>query len=142
MKSSIKGFSLLEVIIAVLVLSSALLAMSYLQVLGLRNANSAYVRSQATMLGYDIVDRMRANAADAPSYVIAIGTATPAATAVLSRIDTIDWRTNIAAALPSGRGGVALASGVATVTITWFDNSQEGTGSQPTTQTYTYSARL
>ncbi len=55
------GFSLLEVLIALLVLSIGLLGLAGLQTLGLKFNMQSYQRTQAALLAYDIVDRMRAN---------------------------------------------------------------------------------
>ena len=56
-----QGFTLIEVLIAIIVLSIGLLGLAGLQLTSLRNSNSAYTRSQAVILSYDIVDRIRAN---------------------------------------------------------------------------------
>ncbi|MBT5229003.1 MAG: type IV pilus modification protein PilV [Methylococcales bacterium] len=56
-----EGFTLIEVLIAVIVLSIGLLGFAGLQLSSLRNTNSSYTRAQAVTLSYDIVDRMRAN---------------------------------------------------------------------------------
>ncbi len=58
---NVNGFSLLEVLIALLVLSIGLLGLAGLQGTGLRYNHSAYLRSQATFQTYDMADRMRAN---------------------------------------------------------------------------------
>ena len=55
------GFTLLEVLIALLVLSIGLLGLAALQTTGLRSNQMASMRTQATEAGYDITDRMRAN---------------------------------------------------------------------------------
>jgi type IV pilus assembly protein PilV len=55
------GFSLLEVMIALLVLSIGLLGIAGLQVFSLRYNHQSYERTQAVTLIYDIADRMRAN---------------------------------------------------------------------------------
>jgi type IV pilus assembly protein PilV len=55
------GFTLLEVLVAVLVLAIGLLGMAGLQMTGMKSNNSAYLRSQASLLAYDITERMRAN---------------------------------------------------------------------------------
>ncbi len=55
------GFTLIEVLIAMLVLAVGLLGLAGLQATSLRNNQSAYNRSQATQLAYDLADRMRAN---------------------------------------------------------------------------------
>ena len=60
-----RGFSLIEVLIALLVLAIGLLGLAALQAQGLRFNHDAYVRTQATHIAYDIVDRMRANRANA-----------------------------------------------------------------------------
>ncbi len=60
-KSQQTGYSLIEVLIAIVVTSIGLLGLAAMQATGLRNNHSAYQRSQATVLAYDIADRMRAN---------------------------------------------------------------------------------
>jgi type IV pilus assembly protein PilV len=65
-----KGFSLLEVLIAIVVMSLGMLGLASLQMMSLKHNRTAHVRSQATTAAYDILDRMRANrtAADAGNY--------------------------------------------------------------------------
>jgi type IV pilus assembly protein PilV len=55
------GFTLIETLVAVLVLSIGLLGIAALQLTSLQSNSTATQRSQATFLAYDIVDRMRAN---------------------------------------------------------------------------------
>ena len=55
------GFTLIEILLAVVVLSGGLLGLAGLQLTGLKSNHSAYLRSQATILTLDIADRMRAN---------------------------------------------------------------------------------
>ena len=55
------GFSLVEILVTVLILAIGLLGLAGLQMRGLKNNHSAYMRSQATQLAYDLTDRMRAN---------------------------------------------------------------------------------
>ncbi len=56
-----RGMTLLEVLVALLVLSIGLMGLAGLQGTSLHMNNSAYQRSQATALAYDIADRVRAN---------------------------------------------------------------------------------
>lgn len=56
-----RGFSLIEVLVAVLVLSIGLLGLALLQAQGLVFNSNAYYRTQATLLAYDMMDRMRTN---------------------------------------------------------------------------------
>ena len=69
------GFTLIEVLIAMLVLAVSLLGLAGLQATSLRNNQSAYNRSQATQLAYDLADRMRANAAGISTYTTNMATA-------------------------------------------------------------------
>src|SRR5690606_37316619 len=55
------GFTLIEVLIALVVMSVGLLGLASLQTNTLAFNRDAYLRSQATALAYDIIDRMRAN---------------------------------------------------------------------------------
>lgn len=55
------GFTLIEVLVAVLVLSVGLLGLAGLQATSLKSNHSAYLRTQAVLLTYDLIDRMRAN---------------------------------------------------------------------------------
>ncbi|MCK5830700.1 MAG: type IV pilus modification protein PilV [Methylococcales bacterium] len=62
-----KGFTLIEVLIAMFVLAFGLIGLAAVQMTGLRNNLSAHNRIQATILAYDMADRMRANVADTTS---------------------------------------------------------------------------
>ena len=55
------GFTMLEVLVAILVVSLGLLGLAGLQTVGLRNNTSSAQRTIATQLAYDIADRMRGN---------------------------------------------------------------------------------
>ena len=56
-----RGFSLIEVLVALFVLSIGLLGLAGLQTLGLKFNTQSYQRTQAVLNAYDIIDRMRAN---------------------------------------------------------------------------------
>ncbi|ABA58729.1 Type IV fimbrial biogenesis protein PilV [Nitrosococcus oceani ATCC 19707] len=126
-----KGFSLLEVLVSVAVLSIGLLGLAGLQTTGIRHNHSAYLRSQATLLAYDITDRMRANrtAALNGGYTLDLGTppVTPAKNCnaatcepgELAAYDLYSWFQNVTAVLPSGDSKIELNSGVVTVTLQW-----------------------
>lgn len=109
------GFTLLEVLIATVVLAFGLLGLAGLQATSLRNNQSAYNRSQATQLAYDIADRMRANVAGKDTYTT--GTATTTADCLttagctkeaMAENDLKEWNDAITATLPGGQGIVCL----------------------------------
>ena len=56
-----RGFSLVEVLVSVVIMSVGTLGVAGLQVLSLQQNRSSLFRSEALMLGGDILDRMRAN---------------------------------------------------------------------------------
>lgn len=115
-----RGVSLLEVLISIVILSVGLLGYAGLQTLSMKNNTSALHRSQATILAYDIVDRIRANRPNMANYNVALG-------AVGTYPDVISWKNNVAATLPDGKGAVAIdLNGIATITIQWDDN-RDGT---------------
>jgi type IV pilus assembly protein PilV len=55
------GFTLIEVLVALFVLSIGMLGVAALQMTSLQVNTGSYLRTQATFLAYDIIDRMRAN---------------------------------------------------------------------------------
>ena len=57
----ITGFSLVELLVAILVLAIGLVGLAALQIAGVRSNQIAYYRSIATQFAYDMADRMRAN---------------------------------------------------------------------------------
>jgi type IV pilus assembly protein PilV len=58
-----QGLTLIEVLVAVFVLAIGLLGAASLQLVGSRGNNSAYLRSQATILANDLAERMHVNIA-------------------------------------------------------------------------------
>jgi type IV pilus assembly protein PilV len=110
------GFSMLEVMVAVLILSFGLLGLAGLQALSLKSNVSAAQRSIATQLAYDMADRMRANQASVLSgdYNYAqysgtgvAGTNTTACLSVsgctstqLAQEDVYEWNQQICLQLP------------------------------------------
>ncbi len=56
-----KGFTLMEVLVALAVLSIGLLGMAGMQLFSMKSSHSAYLQSQASYFAYDLIDKMRAN---------------------------------------------------------------------------------
>jgi type IV pilus assembly protein PilV len=122
------GFSLLEVLISIVVTSVGLLGLAGMQAAGLRSNHSAYHNSQATVLAYDMADRMRANAGfmslystETPTQVAACNGA-GCSTGDLVKNDLFDWNAELAAAIPGSVGTVTLAGTTYTVSVSWDDN--------------------
>jgi len=62
MSRNARGFTLLEVLIALLIFSFGMLGMAGLLTVSVKTNHSAYLRTQAFLLAQDLADRMRANA--------------------------------------------------------------------------------
>jgi type IV pilus assembly protein PilV len=129
------GFTLIEVLIAVLILSIGLLSLALTQVNSMRSTHSSHLRTQATFLADDILDSIRANRVKAEDgdYDIAIGV--PASgTGTMALDDLNTWKGNLAGMLPAGDGAIArdVATGEVTVTVQWRDRDDATT--DPPTQ--------
>lgn len=122
-----KGFSLLEILITLVILSFGLLGIAGIIVNSLKSNQSSYSRTQANWLANDIIDRMRANRSTAevlPSpYALAMADEAPTDASIPS-VDLADWRKALVSALPSGTGSVVVnaTSSNVTVVVQW-DNS-------------------
>ena len=127
------GFTLLEALVALLVLSIGLLGIAGLMVQGLRYNQDAYTRTHATMLAYDLFERIRIN--NVPANVLAYGGVAPVqppacgdAGLALAVDDRLCWHTAVAALLPGGTANVGIVGAVPgpftiTVTINWVDRN-------------------
>ena len=122
-----KGFTMLEVLVAIIIFSFGLLGLAGLQLVSLANNLSANSRSTATALAYDMADRMRANrqGAVAGNYNNIAGAdnacqaihyddvhaAPVTCTAVqLAQDDVYDWKKVVAGSLASGTATVCIDS--------------------------------
>jgi len=125
------GFSLLEVLIAILVLSFGLLGFALMQTMSVRFVQSSNYRTQATNLAYDLIEQMRSNRYQANWYSAASfdpGSKTVANVCLpgaggVSVADKITlWQCQVVKALGSDAGAtVTMTDGVVDVAITWGD---------------------
>ena len=122
------GFTLLEVLIALLILSIGLLGLAALQTTSLRSNQMANMRTLATYLAYEMTDRMRANhdGVDLGQYTIPAGTAPATSPTTRAGEDILEWRNSIETRLPGGTGSIALCAGcdprIHTITVYWNQN--------------------
>jgi len=118
-----RGATLVEVLVALLVLSIGLLGVAALQVSALQTNQGAHVRSQASVLTYDIADRMRANRAVALAggYNV-LYTVTPSGGA-LNELDLQNWKAALTNTLPTGQGEISLVGNIALIRVRWTDKS-------------------
>jgi type IV pilus assembly protein PilV len=126
-----RGFSLIEVMVSVVILSIGLLGTAGLMGASVKSTNTAYYRSQATVLADDYLDRMRANlkAARAGDYDLAIDKDCTAPASTMALYDCTEWKTALTDTLPEGKGAVEVTagSGDVKILISWGDGADSFT---------------
>jgi type IV pilus assembly protein PilV len=123
------GFTLVEILVAVVVISVGLLGVAGLHAWSLHNTYDALVRSHASALAGDIADRMRANRAaalaeDPSPYNVEYGTFV--ADATTAKKDVAEWKKVLVAQLPKGDGKISVDADtrIVTITIKWGERGQ------------------
>jgi type IV pilus assembly protein PilV len=121
-----RGFSMVEVLVAIVITSLGMLGVAGLQAMSLRASSGALYRAQAALYANDMADRMRANQGDARNYVFAKGASKPSGTTVRDR-DLADWVDRLAT-LPAGVGSVEVdtTTNEVTITVQWNDTRAGG----------------
>lgn len=115
-----KGFSLLESLVALLLISVGILGIANMQFNGLVNNNNAYYRSIAVGLVSDMAERLRINAdvASAGGY----STSESMANGLASN-DVNSWVTDVQALLPQGGATLVYTAGANggeyDINVTW-----------------------
>lgn len=137
-KPQIHGFTLIEVLVAVVVFSFGLLGIAGMMTISVKNNHNGYLRTQANFLAENMMDRMRANptgiwrnnyngTAD-PDGATVCTLDSPCEYSQLASYDTESWARSIAQYLPNGQGTIQCVarSGLSTLIPTanspsvWF----------------------
>ncbi|MCP3868168.1 MAG: type IV pilus modification protein PilV [Gammaproteobacteria bacterium] len=127
----VKGFTLLEVLITVVIFSVGLLGLAGLQATGIKVNHSSLLRTQATMLAYEIADCMRTNKGDdliLNKYEVGFDD-DYSSPGNMAEEDIKRWKLNLARALPGGLGAVQLENDLVRVTIDVQWDDTRGIGS-------------
>ena len=151
-KNITQGFSLIEVLVALIVLSVGLLGLANLQGQSISSSYNSHLRTQATSLARSVIDRMRANrelATATENYQTVFGTPPPSAAidcsnndctpVQIASYDLKEWKCNLGMyskdaicqglvsqiALPNGEGQIEpeVATGQTKVTVRWTDTA-------------------
>lgn len=134
------GFSMIEVLVTMLIVSLALLGTSGLLTYAMRLNQGGQFRTQAVFLAADLAERMEANrvTAVAGGYDITAPTSDTDCTTVyctgddMAASDLYKWQQAVVATLPQGQASppVHVAAGTAhtyTITISWVDRQEKAT---------------
>ena len=138
--SVLAGFSLLEVLVAVAIMSIGLLGLTSLQLVSMQHNRDALYRARAQLLAEDMLERIRANptaayASQTPSGNSTDCTARTCRPAELAAYDLAQWHCGInsagmgascdstgpgvAVSLPNAEGSISLDNGIYIVKVQW-----------------------
>ena len=147
-----RGFSLIEVMVTLVVISLAALGMASLQTVTVRTNTHALLESQAATLAQDVIERIRANATgdytttfEDPNPLInptsCNGLAANCDAVAMAQHDLMDWKCSLGVVamqaacdargipgqLPGGDGSITVAGSTYTISIRWFDVASNAT---------------
>ena len=120
-----RGMTLIEILVAIVVLSIGLLGLAGLQLKGLQVNQGSIYRWQAAMLAEDIADRMRTDQASALINQYQVTANVPAATgSAQTQAVVSEWLQRVQQ-LPGGQADIGAATGPnnnqVQIKITWND---------------------
>ena len=149
------GSSLVEVLVAMLIMAVGLLGLASLQVISIKNINNSQFRSLATTYAYDMVERMRSNPGGVSSnaYNAIDGSETePSCTsscsnAVIAQSDAYQWNSLISQAvnvggLPNGLGTVTGDGSSFVITISWDEQDRDSSGGLVNNTNFTFDVQI
>lgn len=141
MRNRNSGFTMVEVLVALVVLSIGLLGIAALLLNSLQSGRTAIFRTQAVNLTADLADRIRANRLAQNAYATLFADAVVEVPACfttggcneddLAASDLARWKASLAQLLPNGEGQVAVTLPVATgeptsylITVRWAESGE------------------
>ncbi|WP_027966167.1 type IV pilus modification protein PilV [Halomonas halocynthiae] len=125
------GTGLIEVLVAVVLLATALLGFTRLHIETQKDQRLSYGYSMAQALALNLSERIHANSKGLSSYTVSGIASTPVvngcgsgcSSTLLAAQDLADWkRAVLRSALPLGDADVDVSAGQVTITVTWQDS--------------------
>ena len=157
------GFSLIEVLVTLVIVSMGTLGMAGMQAVSMKSNTFALQETQAATLAQDMVERIRANpegdytsgfgevpGAQGEPVPICHGVAAVCDAAAMAQFDLLDWKCTLGAAagselcegitsqgqLPDGDASISVVDNIYTIVISWTDATSD------TPRTVTFSTAL
>ena len=133
------GFSLIEVMVSVVLLTTSLLGVAALQSASTKYDNQAYFRSQSVIQVGEMIDRLRANPAGVSDGYYDVspipesypadencGLSTVTCTAEeLAVYDLVNWNSMNAQVLPGGVGSITQSVGNRIIRVSWIEQQDK-----------------
>jgi type IV pilus assembly protein PilV len=128
-----RGFSLIEVLIALVIMSVGMLGIAGLYVQSMQAGRTSMFRHHAVTLAGDVADRIRANPTAAANYAAAAGaggcidTGFSCTPAQMAANDILLWKAQAGDTLPGGDVAVVFNAAVGTapptylITVSWSE---------------------
>ncbi len=153
-RRGVRGVSLIEVLIAIVIASIGLLALAGVNASSVRYTKMSQYRGTATLLANDIGERMRANKSGLASYTLTTSFATQSTVPVLptapnaalcndyattcnaaaiANADLVSWQVLVRDQLPEGSAYISIlgAQSAADVWLVWRDPAVASTDEAP-----------
>lgn len=124
------GVGLIEVLVAILLLSVALLGLARLQLETMQDQRLSYNRTVAQLLGQQMAERIQANSDAIDDYIVtnlqsrtlSDGCSESCTSGDLASQDLDDWQSNLQnSTLPGADADIAVANSEVTLTLRWQD---------------------
>lgn len=141
-----QGFSMIEVLVAILVVSVGLIGLALMQNMSLKYAQSSQYRTQAVALSSNLLEQIRTNRAEANKYTGTFAASSTgcaqSGTNISSTAFIGEWRCQMQKQLGSGAQAVVTRTGDRIqIQITWTDSWWE-TDTSKTKYTHTASSEI
>ena len=136
------GFTLLEVMIAMVIFAVGMLGLAGIQSVSLQNEHASYSRSQAILLAYEMADKLKANPGGSINYVVDANTTAISGysgdTMCIDNSCTITdmvkfdlglWKAAVSTLLPGGQASITNPTPLNhTITVHWDEDRTGATG--------------
>jgi len=123
------GVTLIEVLVTVVIMAIGLLGLAAMQNTSVKLSYDSYLRTQASLLAYDMMDRIRANPTeiyqlgvdDDPSVKTCVGATATCSPVDMREADLNHWHTAASDTFPEGQFRIVHDNGQYTIGINWND---------------------
>jgi len=132
-RSHSRGFSLIEVLIALVIMSVGMLGIAGLYMHSMQAGRTSIFRHQAVTLAGDVADRIRANPQGQANYMTAganfncVGGGIDCSPAEMAQNDVLLWDQQAAGSLPNGAVNIVFVDGspdTYQITVSWDEAGQ------------------